>query len=312
MNKMEQLMAKLPSLKYLELYANGYADLLDGQRWQTITSDLITFNFMFTLSIDVDVKDLNSFRSPFWLHEKHWFVAYVHGHLFSVPHFAETKTNEEFQLPALSTLPDITILNERITHLTLSEPNIDINHRFNQVQTLSMSHSFPLSFIEQIVDLNRIQHLILCSMTKYLGSILLINKMPNLYRISIKNKVKCFLKEVSGKSFEKIRNLEIGDRYSSNDDDDDDNYNIEQLYFVFPHIEHLHVAHWCSTVQILNFINQFKRLSTASFCCLRWLFNEENTNEYIITIRTALNQNQSSQNMNYTYRFDRSSVHIWL
>jgi hypothetical protein len=31
---MEELMEKLPRLKYLELRGHGDADLLDGQRWQ--------------------------------------------------------------------------------------------------------------------------------------------------------------------------------------------------------------------------------------------------------------------------------------
>jgi len=312
MNNMEQLMAKLPNLTYLELHANGHVDLLDGQRWQTITSRLIIFNFMFTLSLEVDVQDIDSFRSPFWLNEKHWFVTYAYGFLFSVPHFAETETNEEFQLSALSTLPDITILHKCITKLSLSEPIIDINHRFTQVETLTMSNSIHLPFIEQIIDLNRVQHLILCSMTEYFGFMFLIREMPNLYRISIRNKMKCFLEEVSSESFGKIRNLEIGNRYSHNDNNNDDDYDIEQLCFVFPYVEHLHIAHLCSKEQILYFINQFKYLLTASFHYTPWFVNIENTIEHTIEIRSALNHNRLLHKFDYTYRFDRASVHIWL
>ncbi len=313
MNNMEQLMMKLPSLKHLELHASGNADLVDGQRWQTITNRLITFNFIFYLSADADVEDLDSFRSAFWLNEKHWFVVHTSGCLFSVPHFAETEADEDFQLPVHSTLSDMNIFYKNITQLTLSQPVVDIKHRFIHVQTLAMNYSINVPFIEHIVDLNRIQHLILSPLTTYSGFMLLINQMPNLYRISIRNKIKCFLEEVAGESFQKIRNLEIGYRYSfSRDDEDNDNYNIDQLRFVFPYIEHLHVAHSCSNTEILHLINQFKQLSTASFYCssrFRYLEHKDNR---IIEIQSALNQNRSLQMLDYTYRFDQSSVHIWL
>ena len=54
MHNMEQLISNLPSLKHLELHADGYSDLLDGQQWQILTSRLITFNFKFGVALSPD------------------------------------------------------------------------------------------------------------------------------------------------------------------------------------------------------------------------------------------------------------------
>jgi hypothetical protein len=311
---MEELMGKLPSLIYLQLQGYGNTDLLDGQRWQTITSGLNTFNFMFDISTLIDIENLDSFRSPFWLIEKHWYVAYSSsGYIFSVPYFANTETDGVFQPPALWTVPDISIFYRCITQLTLSKPVVDINHRFPEVQTLSMSTSIHLSFIEQIVDLNRIQHLMLSSITKYIGVIFLINEMPNLYRISIMNNLKSFLEEVRCKSFEKIRNLQIGSFNSSSDntDSDDYNYSIEHLCSVFPCVKQLHISHSCSETQIFSFMNQFKQLTIASF---RFIspYTYLNIVKDLTEIQSALNQHRSAQKLDYSYRLGKASLYVWL
>jgi hypothetical protein len=309
MDNMEQLISNLPSLKYLELHADGQSDLLDGQRWQTATSRLITFNFKFSLSSPPNLKDLDSFRSPFWLHEKHWFVACKDESIFSVPYFAETYTNEEFQPPSLSTLPDKAIFNECITHLTLSSPVADINHRFTRVHTLNTYGSVPLLFMKQIIDLNRIQQLSFIS-NKYSEFISIINEMPNLYQIRLNREMIYFL-EVQCKPFEKIRKLEIITSGRAIDNNGD--YSIEKLCAVFPRIEHLHIDHLCSPAEIVNYINQFKQVLSASFCWTSYsIFTDEYSSKDTITVQSALDQNRASQKLNYTYRFDTSSVHVWL
>ncbi|CAF1504941.1 unnamed protein product [Rotaria sp. Silwood1] len=311
MKHMEQLLGNLPNLKYLELHGNGHADLVDGQRWEMITSHLITFNFFFSVPDELDAQDLDSFRSSYWLDRKHWFVACLNRSLFSVPYFAETCANEEFQPITISTLSDNTIFYNYIIQLTLSEPVVHISQRFSQAHTLVMFHFISLSSIEQIVDLNRIQNLILYATTNYSGIKFLINEMPNLYRLSIRNKIKNFIEEVQCKPYEKIRKLDIGNRYSTNDDYEND-YSIEQLYIVFPKIEQLNIGHWCSTTHVFHFINRFPQLSTVSFHFSNWILSEEQRNKNMIEIISILDQNRRSQKFNYTYRFDRSSVYMWL
>jgi hypothetical protein len=308
MHDMEQLISNLPSLKHLELHADGYSDVLDGQQWQILASRLITFNFKFSASFLAGLENLDSFRSPFWLDEKHWFVAYESDTLFSVPYFAKKYTQDKFQPPVLSTLPNNTILNECITKLTLTKTVVGVNHHFNRVHILNVCDSIPLSYIKQCVDLNQIQQLAL-RLTTYSEFISIINEMPNLYQISILCEVKQFLAEVQCKSFEKIRKLVIGLRYTTGDDNGD--YSIEKLYSVFPHIEHLDVDYLCSASQILDYINQFKQLTNASFYIIRYSMRNEYINNTIAEVRLALNENRSSRPFGYTYRFKTSSVHIW-
>ena len=209
-------------------------------------------------------QNLDSFRSSFWLNEKHWFVAYESGTLFSVPYFAKKYTQDKLQPPVLSTLPNNKIFNECITQLTLTKTVVDVNHRFDRIHILNVCDSIPLLYIKQIVDLNQIQQLTL-RLTTYSEFISIINEMPNLYQISILRDVRQFLAEVQCKSFRKIRKLVIGTRYATGDDNGD--YSIEKLCSVFPHIEHLHVGYLCSASQILDHINQFKQLTNASFDC---------------------------------------------
>jgi hypothetical protein len=83
MNECELLLSLTPSLEYLQI--NGGTNLVDGSRWeQFIQKKLLKLNqFQFALcghTVDiyedlVDIESLiNSFRTPFWLENKRWFV----------------------------------------------------------------------------------------------------------------------------------------------------------------------------------------------------------------------------------------------
>jgi hypothetical protein len=158
MSDMERLLWNLSHLKLLKLRANGNADLADGQRWQALTSGLVTFDFMFELLFEPEWEALGSFCTPFWLDEKHWHVACEGKHLFSVPHFANIETDEDFLLPLYSTAPDDTVFYERVVG-----PLIDSDHYFTHVQTLDLRCSILLSILQKTVDLSQVQHLILPS-----------------------------------------------------------------------------------------------------------------------------------------------------
>lgn len=311
MKSMEQLLSNIPRLKYLELHANGDADLVNGQRWQMLTNRLITFNFSFSVSNNLGSNDLDTFRSDFWLKEKRWYVACVNRSLFSVPYFAETSADEEYEPITFSTLPNSEVLNNCITQLTLSEPVTNLTERFPQVDTLALFHTIDLSYISSIIDINRIQSLVLCSQKNYSGIGLLVNEMPNLCRISIKNGVKSFLEEIESNTFCKIRNLDVGNRYTINDDYEDD-YNLERLCYIFPQIERLHIDHWCSVVRVLGLIRKFDKLSNVSFHISNWFVDEEGQQKNITEVKSILDLHRTKQNNDFTYRFDRSCVHLWL
>jgi hypothetical protein len=301
------MLSNLPRLKHLKLVASCHNDVINGQRLQIKTKCLVTFTFKFILSISLDSQDLDSFRTSFWLEEKHWFVAYKHRYLYSVPDLNETSANENFELPLYSTVPDNKIFYECIERLDLLEKCNNINHHFTRVQTLTLCYSMLLATVEKIVDLSRIQHLILYPSMENFPIMHIINKMPNLYHISIPTGVNHFLKQVHCERIENIRILKISSRYMDND-----NYNIEKLCIVFPNIKHLLVKHTCSISQIFDFLYRFKHLSTASFQYTSRLQSGDDAQEYRLKIQSILDRVRRRQRLNYTYRFACSSVHIWM
>jgi hypothetical protein len=307
MDDIERMLSNLPRLKYLELVANCNNDVVNGQRWQMKVKSLVTFKFMFYLSVQLQSQDLDSFRTSFWLEEKRWFVAYIHRRLFSVPYFTLTETDENFRSPLYSTVTTNTMFYESIGKLQLTETCGNVNNHFTHIQTLTLCVPILLPTLEKTVNLNRVQHLILRFSIENFPIKLLINEMPDLHRISIEYDVKNFLKQVRCETIEKIRILEISNPFMDIDD-----YNIEQLCTVFSNIKHLHVDHICSTIQIFDFLDRFKHLSTASFHYVSWSASEEEVQQCRLKIQSVLDRIRRLQKLNYTYRFDCLSVHIWI
>jgi hypothetical protein len=307
MDDMERMMASLPCLKHLELIANCNNDVVNGERWQIKVKNLVTFKFAFNLLVQLQSKDLDSFHTQFWLEEKCWFVAYANKRLFSVPHFTVTETDENFCLPLYSTAPDNRIFYERIDKLQLTEiPNNEKDH-FSHVQTLTLYRPIPLTSLEKIVNLSQVQHLILHSQLKIFPFMLLMDQIPNLRQISIEVDMMHFFKQVRSEPMEKIQTLQIRDFCVH-----PDAYTIEQLSSVFPNIEHLKVDHTCSTIQICDFLDRFKHLSTASFRYVSWPAGEKKMQQGRLNVQSVLDQIRRRQTLNYTYRFDCLSVHIWV
>ncbi len=306
MNILEQMMSNLPRLQHLELNVDCDSDVVNGQRWQTKVKNLVTFKFMFHLSHELESPELDSFRTSFWLEEKHWFVAYTHRRLFSVPHFLATEADENFQLPQCSTAPDNRIFYECIDKLKLTESSSHVNGHFPHVKTIVLGCTAFLPMIDKIVDLNRIQHFIFSSLVENFSIKRLVNEMPNLRQISLRCDVENFLKQVRYETLDKIRTLQIGNSFAKTH-----NYNIEHLCTVFPNIEHLQVDYKCSTIQIFDFLHRFKHLSTASFHYISW-YDHEEVQQSRHDIQSVLDRVRRVQRLNYTYQFDSSSVHFWI
>jgi hypothetical protein len=306
MNALEQMMSNLPRLQHLELIVDCINDVVDGNRWQIKTKYLVTFKFMFHLSNELESQGLDSFRSSFWLEEKRWFVAYTHRRVFSVPHFLATEADENFQLPQYSTVPDNRIFYECIDKLQLTEKSSPVNGYFPHVQTLVLCCTAFLPTIDQIVDLSRVQHFIFSAVVENFPIKRLINEMPNLRQISFRCDLGNFLKQVRYETFDTIRTLQICNSFMKAH-----NFDIENLCAVFPNIEHLQVDYKCSTMEIFDFLDRFKHLSTASFHYISRYENED-VQQCRLDIQTVLDRVRRVQRLNYTYQFDCSSVHFWI
>jgi hypothetical protein len=307
MDDIERMMSNLPRLKHFELVANCHNDVVNGHRWQIKAKCLITFNFTFDLSAELEAQDLDSFRSSFWVEEKGWFVAYRRNSLFSVPRFNQTKAFQNFRIPLYSTVPNHKIFYQSVERLNIGEILGDQNHYFPHVKTLSIRRPILLPTIEKVVNLSYLQYLILHLSMENFPIMNLINQSPNMRQLALTHNVKNFLKQVDGQTIEKIKTLEINNSLKKTD-----NYTVEKLSNVFPNIEHLHIAHTCSIKHILDLLDRFKHLTTASFQYTSLFANEEVKQKCRLKIHSALNRIGCSQDFHYTYRFDSSSVHIWI
>jgi len=65
----EQFLSKIPNLYCVELIAQGYLDLIDGQKWELLVSHLTIFNFRLHLPCSLphvpEENILDSFCSLF-------------------------------------------------------------------------------------------------------------------------------------------------------------------------------------------------------------------------------------------------------
>jgi hypothetical protein len=174
-----------PNLTHLELHAKGQTDLADGQRWKMLTSCFIVFNFKINIELVEVEQYFDSFRTPFWLQEKRWYVAYDKKCLFSVPRFAPTHVTVPYDPPTHSTAPDNMIFYDAISKLTFQALPIRNRHRFIHIETLEFEFPISLETLLTIVDLRQVQHLALTWLNNIPSFIFDSCVMPRLRKLSI-------------------------------------------------------------------------------------------------------------------------------
>ena len=150
MSEIECLLANLPCIKHLELHAEGSDELADGRRWQMLTSCLNTFHFNCHVTLVNIAEALNSFRTPFWIHKKRWFVAYYNGWLFSVPHFGNTHRSAFEWIGLHTTAYENSVISECITTLSLKTNPTMTHQRFNHVHNLEINDSISRRILRKL------------------------------------------------------------------------------------------------------------------------------------------------------------------
>lgn len=307
---MERFLSQFPHLKYLTLETDGSLDLFDGNRLQNLIKRLTTFDFQFHRT-NLRIKDiLISFRTPFWLEEKHWFVACHRTCLFSIPHFAF----ESIQLPQQSSIY-LTCSNEKyfydcIKNITITETIINPQRRFySNVRTLELQQWIPTNILACLLDLHRIKSLSIPSLIDFpLESI-----MPELCTLSIGNDVTIQTIElVKHHSWKQILRLKIGVsqeyRY----------YIIEELFRVFPRIEQLkYKSPIRSKREMVHLIDGFNHLLHASFYAKsdfvrkEWKFYQ-NPNETIFYSRRLIQGYFTSRIFHFRNNPLSHRIHWWI
>ncbi|CAF3674161.1 unnamed protein product [Rotaria sordida] len=255
----------------LEIKTNIKDDIADGNFWQVLVRSLKTFSFQFYVShIDIQ-KTLDSFSTSFWLEEKHWYIAYQNGYLFSLLYFAPVHIDSRNLSQFHSTAPNNSLIYEQLNKFTVNSFHINNNHYLAHIKTLALELSISLKRLQSVIDLNQIEHLIVPSLDHLLVFIPLEYNMPQLHELTIKNSVTIdTVDRLSHYRFERIRTLHI----RVNDENID--CIIEELFYLFPHIAHLTFTPRIKSLTLmLHLLKGFKYLSNASFSADCSFFRKE-------------------------------------
>ena len=260
MHYMECLLSNCFYLKYLELHIQGSKDLMDGHRWQILTNSLITFNFKFHAYL-YGVKIIpDSFRTSFWLEEKHWFVAYQNNCLYSVPYFAMKEISTSQQPSIHCTASDKTIIYGNVTKLVVTSSQTFIR-RFTRVSMLELKYDISQTALLRFIDPHHITHLSIIFLSDLLQFPSLNELMFCLKRLSVKNQIRVEeVKLMINDTYEQIRTLEIIIINKNKNDI------IEELSRLFPYTEQLIYKSDIQTIDtMVHLIDGFKSLQNASF-----------------------------------------------
>ncbi|CAF3810172.1 unnamed protein product [Rotaria magnacalcarata] len=182
-DSLERCLIQLHQLTHLIVEATGTLDLLDGARWEKLATRTQIEKFNFRLNFargttcNCDEKSLlEPFRSPFWLEQKRWFVAYHkqkwrHDNylsIYTVPHFRPHSVQfPPSDYPPLSTAPaeieQRIFYTSNIDHLFCDVVRLNLLsvHCFTKVNSLTIVGSVLPSFdnLKFIVDFDRVQNL---------------------------------------------------------------------------------------------------------------------------------------------------------
>jgi hypothetical protein len=287
-------------------------DLIDGYRWKILTDSLTIFNFIFDIISWLNLSPLDSFRTPFWLEEKCWYVSSQNGCVFSMPYFFSTHVDintwtcvdprvGEFEI-------DTTSFNSM--NIKCVRPPTRLPY-YTHIKKLSINCSILLENISSIVDLKQVRHLSILSITDLLIFQPYKSTIPNVYELTIKNAVTFHeIEQFKGFQFEQIKNLSVSIS------DKDRNFIEKGLFYCFPQIEYLTYSSTLASIKILtNVIDEVVHLTNVSF----YFYHQPNTtisdpyfnSNYIIQNSQRLNEN------NFTCRVQQVSsssfnVHCWI
>ncbi|CAF3681328.1 unnamed protein product [Rotaria sp. Silwood1] len=174
---LERCLIKLSQLTNFTCQANGSWDLIDGKQWEKfiLKTQIVQFNFKFECNLIEEISSiLESFRSSFWLKERHWYVGCYQDEsktstiIYSIPRFRiRTLKYPSTVFPHMTTAPSNIeqkfFYSSRIYCFSCDMNKLfaPVNYRFNQVISLTLSGSslLPLHILSSIIDLQQIRHL---------------------------------------------------------------------------------------------------------------------------------------------------------
>jgi hypothetical protein len=169
MLEIKRLISSMIRLTHLTLHIiETKSDLINGHAWIPLLTRIIVFQFMFEISKSDNV-DLDSFRTPFWLEEKKWYVTFDKWIDASVSFLYTNPCCTEYRYPLLfmektlvtesTGLEPVTFPHTKYLVFDYRLPILKEHLcRCTHVHTLSMEDHLDLSleYIISCIDLSRI------------------------------------------------------------------------------------------------------------------------------------------------------------
>jgi hypothetical protein len=298
MIQIKEFLSKIPNLRHFEVDTQGSIDLIDGQQWELITSHLIVFDFRIHLLCRLfgfsEENLLESFRSPFWVEHKHWFVAYngLHmEHIFTVPRFVSNiVTYPYIYWPPLCTSSDFCFDQYiRCLHVSLCNP---VPHRFTNITSLVINTDEIITDIGLVAFISLVEHMHLLNSIS-IWNLSILNYVPN------------------DVVFNKIRNLYVRD--INKRAIDRPKLDINRLCTVFPRLERLNMELTSDNDSIL-LIDQLTYLSVAIFQLnYSSSINQSSFLSSFVTRHWLINNcRRLKDNNNFTFKFINNKIHLWI
>ena len=257
-------MSNAPHLKYFNLEASIRPDMANGHLWQRFVHSLLVFHFKFHISITDIHSTLDSFRTPFWLEEKHWYVTYFDDTLFSIPHFIPTHMTALDYLFFLSTAPDHSFLSSHVNALTLDTMSTGINKRLPNIRTLILARNMKkFTRVKLTMSFHQVNHLSIYSFDQLVTIMPLENLLPQLSNLTIRDRITIeMIEHIRSFRLPQIRILELGTHLSHRQIGSI----LEELFHLFPNLEQLRYKSYIASVDLmLRLIHGFPHLSSAFF-----------------------------------------------
>lgn len=236
---------RCPQLKHSQIrYDNAPDDVSDADRWQPIIASVISFQFNFNFSTELnDVERvLRRFRTYFWLEEKRWFVAYHHRSLFtqSFPDLAEMLMHP----------------NQSI-YSTLTDQLMKGLQWYRDDKKEEPKPLLPME-LRSMIDFSHIEHCTVHRLSRALFRIM-ITSMPCLSSLAVPaDEIGAFFQNVDDLVLTQIRRLRLPATTSQSD------FDLQNLGRSFPLLEHWGSVMIQSMAQITTLLTISRRLSSLT------------------------------------------------
>lgn len=267
MGEIEGLILFFPTLKDVRLTMKTWSDVVDGYRWEKLIHRFDRFGFDFQLEQYLPDIFLDSFRTPFWIELKNWFVAIDQNRFYTIESFGETSfvIRKFYQKPISktyhidhfhSTTRDFRPIFKNTRDLVVSDSTVPMPNLFESIESLSVISQCTFHFLFWNNTLNSLRCITLPSLICFFDIAPALQMLPALYQISFGSlQLDNFYLSTGSYVMPNIRSLIF---LSS-----DDVFNVRKVYLlskIFPNAQSVSISSKIQASTVVHIIHRFKKL----------------------------------------------------